>query len=293
MFLNNDFVISYLSYNVRPILSLKSFNKNLNSISDIVIFKKKSSLLKKNSDYNYSILNKINFNKNNFNSSYKKFIFNKSQNITIKNLDFSRKVKLIIKNNRSLFKTAFNINYNRIKPFNKFIKFLINLDIKSMFFNLEYNLENIILKSDFFFNKKDVIWFIKNGLISVNGFINKNESYVLKSFDKICIFYSSVYFDYYKKNLGFILNNSYKIKLKYWSITKNRFSSVNVKENYPLWIENYKFFKFDIPLFLEIDYISMSIVILNYNYNNKNFNYFNYKFISFYLSRLYNWKYIN
>ena len=84
----------------------------------------------------------------------------------------------------------------------------------------------------------------------------------------------------------------YKINLKFWSFNKNRSLNNKNVENYPKWIENYKFFKNDIPLNLEVDYLSMSIVVLSYSFNEKNLNYFNLKFINLYLNRLYNWKYI-
>lgn len=54
------------------------------------------------------------------------------------------------------------------------------------------------------------------------------------------------------------------------------------------WLNNYKYLKRDIPLSLEIDYLSMTIVFLDYNINYHSINYYNIKFISLYLNRLYN-----
>ena len=51
---------------------------------------------------------------------------------------------------------------------------------------------------------------------------------------------------------------------------------------------NYTFFKTDVPLFIEVDYISMNFILLNYKISFKNFDYYNSKFLNIYLNRLYN-----
>lgn len=284
-----------INYNSLYIFNKNNSKNNYNKIENIVNMKKTSSILKKNSDINYSILNYVNNLKNRYeNNNLNNFLnYDNSMNLDIKNFDFSRRIKPLIKTNRLILKSFNNIKYYRKFSFNKNIKKLVNFNKFNMLFKLENNALNIIMKSDFFFSTNDCIWFFKNSLISVNSKINKNHNTLIYPNDIINISFNSVYFEYYKEFLDKLINNLYKINSKIWSFSKNRVFNLNNKENYPKWINNYKFFKKDIPLNLEIDYTSMTIIFLNYNFNYKNFTYYNMKFINLYLNRLYNWKYIS
>lgn len=48
------------------------------------------------------------------------------------------------------------------------------------------------------------------------------------------------------------------------------------------------YFKEDIPKFIEVDYISMSLTILNYSVSKNYLDFYNIKFLNLYLNRLYN-----
>lgn len=266
---------------------------------DIINFKKKCSLIKKKVDIKYIILNKIFYESKNDNFLNKKIKNNNIYNTTnYKNFDFKKKLKLIFRNNRKILKEIYNLKYYRNFSLNKNIKNICNFSKINNLTNINNNILSILLKTDFFFSKKDCLWFLKNSLISVNSLIIKNKNYILRDYDIINIAYTNKYFYYYKNYLNNLLNNFYKIGLKLWAINKKRFkpSEKNdkkfLKENYPNWIENFMFFKKDIPLFLEVDYMTMTVIFLDYNKNFKNFDHLNFKLFNFHLSRLYNWKFI-
>lgn len=285
----NDFNINFiklLGFSVKVKKSLKLDNK----VYNIINFKKKCSLLKKKNDIMYVILNKIYYSgRNEFFNNIK---------TDFKNFDFKKKLKFIFKTNREILKKIYNLKYYRNFSLNKNIKNICNFSKKNNFININNNLLNILLKSDFFFSKNDCLWFLSNSLISVNSLITKDRNYILREYDIVNVFYSNKYFYYYKNCLNRLLNNFYKIGLKLWSINKKRFKPVEktekktIKESYPNWLENYIFFKKDIPLHLEVDYMSMTLIMLNYNWNFKNSDIIDYKFFNFYLNRLYNWKFI-
>lgn len=292
-----NFIFCKLNYN-----SYNLFIENYTYDEDIyqkLILKKKTSIIKKTFDTNYIILNRINSYKNNFNTSFFKtdedrdnenFFYNNN-----KNIDLKRKIKLTLKNNRAAVNKFFNFKYYRNFSISKNLKKFCNQSSKNYLFNLQNNLINIIMKTDFFFSKNDCLWFLKNGMISVNSKIVKTHNYMIKPNDIIHIINSEYYFMFYKNNLNNLLNSIYKINLKLWSINKNRYNNIekkDIKENYPKWIENYKYFKKDIPLYLEVDYVSMSIFFLSYNFDFKNLDFYDFKIFSLYMSRSYNWKFI-
>lgn len=291
---HNDFYFNVSDFNSKKYnYKLANLKKNSTDINNIIKLKKTSSVFKKNNDYNYLILNYLNIIRYNF-------IHNKSLDYFdntpfFKNFDLNKKIKLIFKNNRNILKLFFNLKYFRKFSLSKNIISLINFKKNKMIFNLENNILNILMKSNFFLSEPDCIWFLKNGLISVNYHTQKNPNFVISNLDIINVCSHKNYYSYYKNAFDLVLNNFFKVNLKLWSINKNKFKNFDTKknvENYPKWINNYKFFKKSVDLNLEIDYLSMTIIILNYPYNFDNVSYYNLKFINFYLNRLYNWKYI-
>ena len=262
-------------------INIKTNIKLTNYLNSIIELKRKSTMLKKYTDFEYLILNKIHNS-----TKSKKFYFNN------KSFDLKKKKNLVFKKNRTVLKSFLNIKFIRQFNLSKKIRNLIKLGNKPFLLNFEYNIINVISFSNFFFNKKDIIWFFKNSLISLNGFVIKNLKYVLKPFDIINISLNNGYYYYYKNYLNICLNNFYKINLKLWKINKRRSDFLKNVEKCPNWIYNYTFFKHDLPLFLEVDYITMSFILLNYQFKSSYLSYYNLKFLNIYLSRLYNWKFI-
>ena len=48
------------------------------------------------------------------------------------------------------------------------------------------------------------------------------------------------------------------------------------------------YFRDDVPNFLEVDFISMTMVVLNYSIKVNTLDFYNTKFLNIYLNRLYN-----
>ena len=58
------------------------------------------------------------------------------------------------------------------------------------------------------------------------------------------------------------------------------------------WINSSRYFGFDIPYNLEVDFINMTIIVLIKFFDISNIESSNIKYINLYLTRLYNWNYI-
>lgn len=296
---NGEFLINYFFLKNTNLNKKTLMNKN-HKLDDIILLKKKSSIIKKSIDYNFIYLNKINDNKDFFNKNFYEnnyintdYLYNES--LSTKTLDMKSKTKLLFKDNRILIKNFFNLKYYRKFSLSKNLKKLSNMKKIDLVKNFNMNITNIVMSSDFFFSYHDFIWFLKNGLISVNFVITKNKNHILKLYDIINISSLDHYYEFYKIYFSNLVSNIHKINSKFWLINKNKYKNLELKnfnQNYPKWIENYKYFKKDVPLYLEVDYLCMTIIVINYDMSFKNLNYFNFKFINIYLNRLYNWKFI-
>lgn len=293
----------------------KSNNQDYNSnLQDIIIFKKKTSMFKKNYNNRYLILSRSifksnttilgsNFHKkdNHFNElvefkdeEYKQIISKKNKNSPNfnKSFDFSRNIKLLIKKNRILLKNIIKSKFKRQYRLDKIFSKIVKRDSNSTLMNLEFRLSDILLKCQFFNNYSDCSYFIKNGLVLVNGSICLNPKKTLNYFDVVNLKISSKYYIFYRSSLS----NSSKVVSKFgnllWRINKNLYSDKKIEPNdkIPDWSLNYIYFRGDVPKFLEVDYKSMSIVVLEKKLRRNDFDYFNTKFLNLYSMRSYNWK---
>lgn len=315
-FINQNFINTFSVDNI--------FYKNesvFDKINNILFFKKKSILFKKNSDYEYSILHRSNVSKEDFildpdlhinnnvlsdEDEFLSFSFNKQNTLTefndhdenqkifnYKTIDFKRKINLVYKQNRLLLRKILKVKFKRQNTFNKYVKNISKLKHLDFLYNFEHKLVSLLTKSSLFFNFKDCIWFLKKGCISVNGIVVYNTKKILKPLEIVNVSYNDYFFFYYRFMLDNCLNNLYKFNTKIWKINFQRFNSKKkLEENYPSWTYKYMYYRDDIPKNLEVDFISMTMVLLNYEFNKNYIDYYNIKFLNLYLNRLYNWKFI-
>lgn len=324
--LNRSFFMKFINLNVLNVLNLENFNfkkpSESNQLNDIIFFKKKSSILKKSAEFEFTILNYINRSKefffvdhnihvlenienfddklnhcntnfsNNFSDRLSSKKYNKAYNFNYKTLDFKRKINQVFKQNRILLRKFLKVKFKRQNTFNRYIKNLTKMSNLSFLYNFEHRLVNLLTRSLFFFNYKDCIWFIKNGYVSVNGLVNFNIKRLLKPFEVVNIIHNDYYFFYYRYMINNCISNLYRFNTKIWKINYQRNNTKKNKneEKYSNWIYKYIYYKEDIPKFLEVDYISMTVVLLNYAFNKNYIDYYNIKFLNLYLNRLYNWK---
>jgi len=142
-----------------------------------------------------------------------------------------------------------------------------------------------------FNNIEDSNFFIKKGFVSINNFTVYNVNCVVKTNDIITFKNKHQYYLFYRNNIN---NSIFSLKKLNWAFfkfrKKNRFKKFFPKVYH--WIYSNIHFGFDVPFFLECDYVNLSIIILHKPLNLNLINYTSLKFLNFYLTRLYNWNYI-
>ena len=131
------------------------------------------------------------------------------------------------------------------------------------------------------------MYFIKNNYVYKNNKILNNSHHILNENDIINICFNKYYYFLYRDYINNINSNKFIIfkKLK-------KFKNTDILKKDYNFINKIIFFKNDSPKYLEIDYLSMSLILLYKNINYSEFNYFNIKLLNVFLKRLYNWKFI-
>jgi ribosomal protein S4 len=219
-------------------------------------------------------LNKHNFLKSSFDLNLSKY--NLNDNLTFRNFDFVERKLSYYKNNRRILKNIFKKNKKIEYYMSRFLKKLSKINFLNFLNTFEFSIVNVLLNSGFFLNKNDIFYFIKNKYIYINNKVITNINYEINKGDVVSLCYNKYYFFLYRKYLNNLnLNlNKYNNFFKKSSNLKNDFNFIN----------KVIFIKSDIPNYLEVDYSSMSLILLYKNIIN--YNCFDLKLLTSFLKRL-------
>jgi len=203
-----------------------------------------------------------------------------------------RFIKVLYENRRIFKKIFFRKNFIQRKLSNKIVNF-IKLNQRSALLGLESNLENVLLRSRFFLTISHVELALTNGIVYLNGRLVKKKKKILKTSDilQLSLVNSYFYFD------RFIIQDIKRLKSKLPGKIWNLFKHINnIQKQTPKHFENWYYllyhFWLDVPKYLEVDYISLSIILIYTPVFYWEFNQFFLKYLNLSLIRLYNWKYI-
>jgi hypothetical protein len=222
--------------------------------------------------------------------NFKRFRFTNSYRII--NINLYNSIKSTFYENRRIFNFFFKKkNSKRQGRFNKYIINILNKNSKDLINHFEYKLPTVLVKSHFFNNINDACYFIKKGYILINNKVIFNIEHIINFKDKIRMITPFNYYFFYRKNLDRSLKMSKKINWAFYKfIKKNKFNFFFPKVY--RWINNSRYFGFDIPFNMEVDFVNMTLIILSKSFDLNNIDHTNLKYINFYLIRLYNWSYV-
>ena len=181
-----------------------------------------------------------------------------------------------------------------LKKQNKLSSYIINLlnfNSKDLINLFEFRLNVILIKSHIFNNLEDSNFFINSRFIFINKNCIFNCNYTVKSNDLIEIKSKYQYYFFYRNSINNSLFSLKKLNWAFFKFRKKNRKKIFFPKVYH-WIYSNIHFGFDVPFFLEVDYVNMSIFVLTKPLNTNLVNYGSLKFLNFYLTRLYNWNYI-
>ena len=279
-----------LESNVGNLISLKKANVGFD-----LPYKKYKDFLTSFLDTNIIISEEDRGNRLNFLIDFKEDEEDFETNVWVDN-SFKYKTKMLITNQRLQLTRFFNFKLKRQYRITPWISNLLKWKIKSTVGFFDLMLLNVLLSSKLVLNTYQAEWFIKHGLVYVNGKRQTKTTLFLKKFDLIQLVYSSKYVNFYFNHFNFL----FKARQKF----VNKFSKklidhddwdlgfyLNKKTKIPKLFSRISIFNQPIPYYLEVDFLtfSASIIYQPFGFNfilNSNFHFYNY-----YLARLYNWKF--
>jgi hypothetical protein len=233
------FLINYIIFlkKFKKLYKFKSFKStDLNILKATIFFKKSNLFFKenlfsksyvknkmlKNAKNNYRIRGKRKYNTT---ESLGQLVHSSKLNTTpgIKNKlkfyklkdNFYKKLKL----NVSLIKGFFLKKSEKKKKIHFFFKNMGHKK-KANKIPLKHNIYVNLLQSQFFFYQDDLKFFLKRGLIFVNGYSSNNPLFSLKVGDRIQLVYSKVYYLYIKKVFKFFRKKIKHLRYKRWRFNK-------------------------------------------------------------------------
>lgn len=176
----------------------------------------------------------------------------------------------------------------------KFYSFLKSYNILA----LEYKVWKIIIYSRLLPDLHSIRDFMSNSLVFLNGKVLKNENYIIVVNDIVQLQVSIWYYIYYKWLMSW--NNLRIRKFKKLVYRKKIASSYTIikslkqKSKYtPAYIYNMRFDMSDTKSYLEIDYFTLSFILIYDNFILDFNSPDDFPEMRHYVYRMYNWKYIN
>lgn len=286
---NNNFIKLYKNYNSNFVYTsflqknTLKINKKQTSVKNIIISKKKNGLIKNNFDINKSMVNHFFFNRKQHEFINSKTYFIKNENN--KSYDLKKNIKIFLKKNKEYLSKILKKKYHNNKVFSKHIKYFLKRNNKILLLKTELSVKNLLIRSGFFLNFRDINFFFLEKNIFLNGKPCENINTFVRLGDVINIEFDEYNYLFFRQKLeykNYILNKMTNIFFK----IKKPNTKINKK------IQNYTNINEDIPNFLEVDFLTMSIILIKYPSDFRNFNFLLSTFMNLYMKRSFLWKII-
>ena len=195
---------------------------------------------------------------------------------------------------RKLVKLVLRRRHKRKSSFSN----MISASTHTTFFNrlhkLEFSLFNIVLRSRFTTSLRDALSWVNKGLIFINNTPCINPYASLELGDRVQLIITNSYFIYKKTYFAKNKKDVAKLRAKLWLKNHGSFNLFRKRSKcWPQWILRTAYYKSIIPNFLEVDYLTLSAVIVCLPKNIIEYDSVLWRYLNIYNFRLYNWKVIN
>lgn len=195
---------------------------------------------------------------------------------------------------RSLVKLVLRKKFKRKRALSNTISASTHTTFFTRLHKLEFNLFNLVLRSRFTTSLKDALLWIKEGLIFVNNVPTANPYLELKLGDRIQLALTNRYFLYKKTYFSKNKKDVAKLRAKLWLKNKGKFNLFRKRsKHWPKWIMRTTYYKALVPNFLEVDYLTLTSVIVCLPKTIMEYDSVLWRYLNIYNFRLYNWKITN
>lgn len=291
---------------IRFFSKIQFFKKFENiKVKKIIQLKKNNATLKNKMHIERDAIFFFNFNKffflkkkinnNLILDSNKYFNFFKIKNNFIQRTSNPRKKWFhFFKFNQNLLSYLYFFKKKRSHFLKKFYSTVLKKSLNTFFISLELNLVNILLKTKFCFTKKQISELIKFNYIYINGKLLQSVNTNINISDVIQILYTKFYFKKYLYTKFYFKNISFRVKhcLNRWY--KHQYNFYKQRpQKLPFWLLNLVFLKSPTVTYCEIDYKTLTIIVIKQPNLISTYNSYNLRYINIFLLRQYNWRLAN
>lgn len=227
------------------------------------------------------------------NSYHVKATYKKKPKRVKKPLNIKFKFNRTFYNNRKIFQSFFGYSNLRQFKFNNKFSQLFKKSYYKIINTFEFNVVNLLIKSRFVFTTSQAKQLISKNHVYINGSNNISAFTTVSLNSRIQLIISRNYYYYFKRLLSNIQALKKQTGYRVWRLTRFMFNFYKQSaKNIPSWVDSLMYYKLDVPKFLEVDYTTLTSIILYQPNPIYEGNYYTAKYINFFLIRLYNWKYV-
>lgn len=262
--------------------------------TSIVAFNRKHVMLPYTTSYPLSVYNKTtDYNRFLFFSYFSRFV---RRHVAVNVIWLS----VLVPRSFDLARRQFYYFYRKAfmyqRQITKYVLYFYRFTVYEMVKIQEFTLSSIILRSQFCFFSSFVQTLFKRRCIFLNFNLISSLFIVVCPFDIIQLNVSLGFYLFYRWQILYIdlRFNRFLFYSRFWIIRSHRLLPKQNSYRLPHWVLFYRFFFFEIPIYLEVDFFILTIVLLHYYYNSLLFYYyFSFKEISYNVVRNHNWKLLN
>lgn len=208
-------------------------------------------------------------------------------------LNIKHKFNRLFYTNRSIFQKLFHRKHLTQKHFNSTFSFLFKKNYKLLIKSFNFSIVNILIRSRLVFTRAQANFLILNRFVFINGkSVDTTNTYSSIGSVIQIIIHKSYYF-FFKRMLSNLRILKKKTGYRVWLLTRFLFNFYKQSPtNVPKWVDKLMYYRLDVPKYIEVDYTVLTVIILytpKYIYET---DIYTFKYINYFLLRLYSWKYI-
>lgn len=174
----------------------------------------------------------------------------------------------------------------------RFCKTLTRLDGFRFLYKFELYLSTLLLRSKVVYTMVDAEWMIDRGLVFVNGVVCFDKYYAINKYDRIQIGLTKQLHLWHRECLSEIRNDFKSLYPFVFARLKKRTLLEKMRKNISgIWPLKTMWWKHDIPRYLEVDYITMTIFVLYLPFSLKDLFPYNLFFYKVLANKCYNWRF--
>jgi ribosomal protein S4 len=195
---------------------------------------------------------------------------------------------------RTSLKFLLNLKFTYQKKLTRYLVKFFRLNRLLLLKYNELKLNSILTATSLVPDRENASLLISNNLVFVNGSLVRNPTFLIFKNDFLQLLISVKYYILFKwlKNFQLIKRKRLGKFISNVSLNKLNKDKKKPRVTFPTWTLNALIFNYDVPKFLEVDFLTLSVFCLYEPFLPQDFNHSLWNLEKTSIYNLYNWKYI-